>query len=913
MQSYSGKRVILRGDTQDALGIVSTKYKIVQPIEVLEFFRDMLGSTAQLETAGVLRGGAHYWALAKMEGEFSLAGDKVQQYLLLASSADGSLATQARLTSVRVVCNNTMQIAQRGGQAVKVRHSSIFNPSDVKQKLSQINANFKSFQDTAQYLAKLKLSSQQSRAFFDKILGGSDDKPSRQALRALDLYEGSGIGSTLESASQTNRLAVEDRFGFTLESDEYILNQQDGIGRSFLIQEVSITPVITPNGFMIVSQISCGKYTGSLVDSLSAMQELKSSSPKVSQPIPTRLSNYSSDLGEVVVGRATFTDGGTAHFNWGTPNGASGIVVGLEDKDNAYGALYVYHGGTVKAKLGNLVGMPMIGTITPSGWGLYTENGYFTGVVAASQLIGGTITGNQIIGGTVAGNVVTGGTINGAVITAGSIISNIISGGTVTATQIESATLTSGIITASDISSTLINGNTIYAGTINSANIFGNTLTGNTIIGGTIATGTPPINSSNPGVMLDSSGLYGYGTIGLTFRLSTDPAIAPYFSSGTITNAVYEVTNQSVIRTGLTNPRIQIDNSGIFAYNSAGNLKFSVDTATGNMTANNGTFSGTITTSSFSAGTLSASLLTGGTITGNQITGGTITGNQIIGGTITGNQIIGGTITGNTFTANNITTNDIYSNTLSLNNLYSNNIYSNTIFSNTLNANTVNGGTINGNQINGGTITGVLVQANTLTGNSISGGTITGGLISGGTVSGALLSGGTLSLSEGNLTVTSEGINLYQSGTTNFYSDTNSFYTRLRTNGTVVGYTGLRYQAGLSFNDIVLGKDTSPNVPGNYSVKAFGSPITAFNWTQLDVSGSWGMVFQSNAGKMFEVTAYSVSVGTVSTAYNITPYSSSSNLQLGDSTNAFRYLYLKDDAGVIRRVSINSGGVLTVT
>lgn len=203
MKSYSGKRVILRGDTQDALGIVSTKYKIVQPIEVLEFFRDMLGSTAQLETAGVLRNGAHYWALAKMEGEFSLAGDTVQQYLLLASSADGSLATQARLTSVRVVCNNTMQIAQRGGQAIKVRHSSIFNPADVKQKLSQINANFKSFQDTAQYLAKLKLSSQQSRAFFVKILGGSDDKPSRQALRALDLYEGSGIGSTLESASQT--------------------------------------------------------------------------------------------------------------------------------------------------------------------------------------------------------------------------------------------------------------------------------------------------------------------------------------------------------------------------------------------------------------------------------------------------------------------------------------------------------------------------------------------------------------------------------------------------------------------------------------------------------------------------------------------------------------------------------------
>jgi len=203
MKSYTGKRVILRQDTNDALGIVSTRYKIVQPIEVLEFFRDIIGSSAQLETAGVLRGGAHYWALAKMEGEFNLAGDRVNQYLLLASSADGSLATQARLTTVRVVCNNTMQIAQNNGQAVKVRHSSIFNPVEVKEKLGEINQNFKAFQTTAETLARIKLSSEQASKIFINILGGSIDKPSRQAARALQLFEGNGIGSDLESAKGT--------------------------------------------------------------------------------------------------------------------------------------------------------------------------------------------------------------------------------------------------------------------------------------------------------------------------------------------------------------------------------------------------------------------------------------------------------------------------------------------------------------------------------------------------------------------------------------------------------------------------------------------------------------------------------------------------------------------------------------
>jgi len=200
---FKGKKVMYRKDTGNALGIVSDKYQIVQPIEVLEFFRDMVGSIANLETAGVLRGGAHYWALAKMDGEFSLAGDKVNQYLLLASSADGSLATQARLTSVRVVCNNTLQLAQRGKAEVSVRHNQIFKAEDVKSKLANFNEAFKTFQDTANILAQIKVSSAQASSIFTNLLGGDDKKPSRAAQRALALFDGAGIGSNLESAKGT--------------------------------------------------------------------------------------------------------------------------------------------------------------------------------------------------------------------------------------------------------------------------------------------------------------------------------------------------------------------------------------------------------------------------------------------------------------------------------------------------------------------------------------------------------------------------------------------------------------------------------------------------------------------------------------------------------------------------------------
>lgn len=203
--AYHGKKVMYRTDSNAPLGLVSNSYKIVQPIEVLEFFRDMVGTIAHLETAGVLRNGAHYWALARMDGEFAVAGDKVNQYLLLASSCDGSLATQARLTPVRVVCNNTMQIAIGAGMqsVVQVRHNSIFDPVSVKSRLGEFNDAFKTFEQTAKVLAGIKLSSAQAQNVFTKILGGDEKKPSRAAARALALFEGAGIGAELESAKGT--------------------------------------------------------------------------------------------------------------------------------------------------------------------------------------------------------------------------------------------------------------------------------------------------------------------------------------------------------------------------------------------------------------------------------------------------------------------------------------------------------------------------------------------------------------------------------------------------------------------------------------------------------------------------------------------------------------------------------------
>ena len=102
-----------RSDNKAPLSVVSARYQVVQPEEILEIYRDLTEiGRFQLETAGVLKEGRKLWALASTGQSGTLKGkDQINGYLLLVTACDGTLATTAQFTSVRVVCNNTLQIA----------------------------------------------------------------------------------------------------------------------------------------------------------------------------------------------------------------------------------------------------------------------------------------------------------------------------------------------------------------------------------------------------------------------------------------------------------------------------------------------------------------------------------------------------------------------------------------------------------------------------------------------------------------------------------------------------------------------------------------------------------------------------------------------------------------------------------
>ncbi|MGU0806022.1 DUF932 domain-containing protein [Pseudomonas aeruginosa] len=214
IHSFPEQKVLFRSDTKAPLSVVSSRYHTVQPREVLEFYRDLTEvSGYELETAGVLKGGRKFWALARTGQGAALKGnDQVNGYLLLATSCDGTLATTATPTTVRVVCNNTLTVALDGtSRAIKVPHNTRFDSKVVKKQLGIAVSQWDDFMYRMRALAERKVQWHEALGFFMNVLCETTPTgilpevlPNERALRKVQsLYEGRGRGSTLESANGT--------------------------------------------------------------------------------------------------------------------------------------------------------------------------------------------------------------------------------------------------------------------------------------------------------------------------------------------------------------------------------------------------------------------------------------------------------------------------------------------------------------------------------------------------------------------------------------------------------------------------------------------------------------------------------------------------------------------------------------
>lgn len=216
IMSFEEQKVLYRSDTKAPLSVVGGRYQIVQPRDVLEFYRDLTEvSGFELETAGVLKAGRKFWALAKTGKETVLKGnDAVKGYILLATSCDGTLATTATPTTIRVVCNNTLSMALKGASAaVKVPHSTVFDAQAVKQQLGIAVSGWDNFMYQMKTLAERKVKTRESVNYFLKVLcqsnghvghGAQAPLINERALKKVqEMYDGKGRGAELGAAKGT--------------------------------------------------------------------------------------------------------------------------------------------------------------------------------------------------------------------------------------------------------------------------------------------------------------------------------------------------------------------------------------------------------------------------------------------------------------------------------------------------------------------------------------------------------------------------------------------------------------------------------------------------------------------------------------------------------------------------------------
>ena len=183
----------IRSDTNQALGVVRGRYKVVQNNEAFDFVDNIISNKdveCRYETAGSLFNGRKIFLLVKLPNK-ELLGDDVENYLFFTNSHDGSSALTAGITNVRVVCNNTLQMALKGAQRTwTCRHTdSIFaKKAQAQEALGLAVTYIDKMQETAWELASKKINEE---AFFRKLVEKNPtnlcEKNKEQAIERMHL------------------------------------------------------------------------------------------------------------------------------------------------------------------------------------------------------------------------------------------------------------------------------------------------------------------------------------------------------------------------------------------------------------------------------------------------------------------------------------------------------------------------------------------------------------------------------------------------------------------------------------------------------------------------------------------------------------------------------------------------------
>lgn len=185
-----GYKVNVRDSDGAPLGIVTDKYKIVQNREAFKFTDDLLGEGVRYETAGALQDGRRVWILAKMPENYIIAGDKIEPYFLITNSHDGSSGIKACMTPIRVVCNNTLNLALSQAKRIwTTRHTENIRArmNEAQETLFMADSYMSALGKEIDSLCRIRISDQKVMQYMSEFFPVTEDMTDVQRKNNLKL------------------------------------------------------------------------------------------------------------------------------------------------------------------------------------------------------------------------------------------------------------------------------------------------------------------------------------------------------------------------------------------------------------------------------------------------------------------------------------------------------------------------------------------------------------------------------------------------------------------------------------------------------------------------------------------------------------------------------------------------------
>ena len=187
-----GYKANVRDSDRRVLGVVTDRYKIVQNHEAFSFTDALLGKGVRYETAGSLQEGRRVWLLARLPREYIIAGEKISPYMVFSNTHDGSGAVKVALTPVRVVCNNTLNLALRTAK----RSWSMIHTGNISDKIQEAKDTLllaEQYMDELggefERLRRQKMTDSQVKEYIELLLPVEEDATPTQRKNIIRLRE----------------------------------------------------------------------------------------------------------------------------------------------------------------------------------------------------------------------------------------------------------------------------------------------------------------------------------------------------------------------------------------------------------------------------------------------------------------------------------------------------------------------------------------------------------------------------------------------------------------------------------------------------------------------------------------------------------------------------------------------------